>query len=988
MTTPNTPAEATASSFGLAAVDPPIPMLILERDFRIRWISTAAVRELQLRPERLIGRSWYELFPASRARRELHEALCSGTRDALDLSRVPLSLGCGTRYFSLRLRPLRAADGSIESILGVGEDVTSQVVAERALAANEARFRAISAHSTDIVVISAADGTVTFENGAVERILGPRRNSRSVISIYDNMHPDDLQRARELFERLVTNPEVGVTENIEVRKRHEDGTWRWLEFTASNLLDDPAVNGVVLNGRDITERKIAVLALRDSQAHLAAAVGGTGIGLWESGTTGDCHWLDNWCERFDIDPCDGPDRLQRWFTRIHADDLERYMRSDADVVRGDAEQYAVEYRILTRSGRWRWLHERGTVVEREAAGGVKRFIGVCFDIDEQKQLEAALRAAQDRYDLAINAARLPVWEYDVPSDTVRGNVFWHRATGYELTAAEARERRETWLSDVHPEDVARHDRVYTSALADESGFYQSEFRVRLPSGDYRWLLDRGRVVARTPDGQPLGVVGVSIDIDQQKRLQAQLRESEVRLETAIVGSDIGLWDWNVAADALRWLSDWPIRKGLRTASSPDTLHDLLSAAHPQDRARLEADIRSAITGGQDFVEAEYRALSVRQETCWVQVRAKVVERGSDGRALRIVGACLDVDVRRRAEETIHTQALVLQTMREGVVLLDRAGHIELTNAAFDRLFCSSAQDLTGSSISDLIGVRSADKASRSAGERRLERLRNQTGACDVLFRRRDGTEFTGEVVTAAVAPESAGRWLAVVWDVSERKRLEQEVLDIASTERRRFGYELHDGLCQELTGVVLIIRAMATILSRGTPPTVRQLDDVVDLISAASESARAMARGLSPVTLDRGGLAPALKLLVNRARKVYNVDVRLRCKVPIELAIEETTANHLYRIAQESISNAVKHGKARTVTVRLWVDDSCVRLSVTDDGAGLPAGAFHGPGMGLKVMEYRTRLMGGVIDVVRRRGGGTAIHCVCPVSLSPRTTAA
>ena len=112
-------------------------MLILERDLRIRWVSSAAVCELKLDPARLIGRSWYDLFPESRSRRALHEALVRGERDAIDLPRVPLSLGCGTRYFSLRLRPLRAADGSVESILGLGEDVTVQVTAEQAVIKSE-----------------------------------------------------------------------------------------------------------------------------------------------------------------------------------------------------------------------------------------------------------------------------------------------------------------------------------------------------------------------------------------------------------------------------------------------------------------------------------------------------------------------------------------------------------------------------------------------------------------------------------------------------------------------------------------------------------------------------------------------------------------------------------------------------------------------------------------------------------------------------------
>jgi signal transduction histidine kinase len=263
-------------------------------------------------------------------------------------------------------------------------------------------------------------------------------------------------------------------------------------------------------------------------------------------------------------------------------------------------------------------------------------------------------------------------------------------------------------------------------------------------------------------------------------------------------------------------------------------------------------------------------------------------------------------------------------------------------------------------------------------ERLVEGLRNQTGTCDILFRRRDGTEFTGEVVTAAIALASGKRWLAVVQDVSERKRLEQEVLDIANRERRRFGHELHDGLCQELTGVALMLRSIATHLRRNLLPTHRQIEDLIALVTGAIDSARAMAHGLSPVTLDRGGLVSALSALAHRARESYGVDIRLRSKVPPGLTIDEATASHLYRIAQEAINNAAKHGHARAITVALQAHDDKVQLSVSDDGIGLPDGAIHGPGMGLKIMAYRARMIRGVVDVTPRRGGGTRVQCVCP----------
>jgi PAS domain S-box-containing protein len=122
-----------------------------------------------------------------------------------------------------------------------------------------------------MILISDADGTLTFESNAVEQILGPRLTPRPVISIYDNMHPDDLPLARELFEKLVGDPTIGQARDIEIRKRHNDGSWRWLHVTASNLLNDPAVHGVVMNARDVTERRIAEQALRESEQQLRAS---------------------------------------------------------------------------------------------------------------------------------------------------------------------------------------------------------------------------------------------------------------------------------------------------------------------------------------------------------------------------------------------------------------------------------------------------------------------------------------------------------------------------------------------------------------------------------------------------------------------------------------------------------------------------------------------------------------------------------------------
>ena len=232
-------------------------MLIVERGLRIRWISQAAIKEFGIRPEHIVGRSWYDLFPESHTGARCTTSCSAASEPHLICPASPSQWAAARAIFPCTCDPC-APPTAPSSPVGLGEDVTTLVEAEHALRTSEERFRAISMHSRDMVLISAADGTLTFESEAVEQILGPRRTPRPVITIYDNMHPEDLPLARELFEKLVNDPAVGAERDIEIRKSvMKICSWRWLHVTASNLLDHPAVRGIVLNARDATDRRRA-----------------------------------------------------------------------------------------------------------------------------------------------------------------------------------------------------------------------------------------------------------------------------------------------------------------------------------------------------------------------------------------------------------------------------------------------------------------------------------------------------------------------------------------------------------------------------------------------------------------------------------------------------------------------------------------------------------------------------------------------------------
>jgi PAS domain S-box-containing protein len=302
-----------------------------------------------------------------------------------------------------------------------------------------------------------------------------------------------------------------------------------------------------------------------------------------------------------------------------------------------------------------------------------------------------------------------------------------------------------------------------------------------------------------------------------------------------------------------------------------------------------------------------------------------------------------------------------------VVLVTLDGRIEFTNPAFDRMFGRRSGELTGTCVSDL-----------SYGRQGLLELHGRGGTRDMLFRRRDGSQFAGEVLSAEIELSGEKRILVVVQDVSERKQLESEIIEIANRERRRLGADLHDGLGQELTGISLMMRSLAKRAALAAIDPAPELNEIIALVNHAIESSRKMALGISPVTLECGGLLPALHTLVAWSRDSYNIDVRLRLSVRSPLLIGESAAAHLYLIVQEAINNAVKHGRARSIAVNLRTNRLLVALSITDDGDGIAETGARGAGMGLKLMQYRCAVIGGVLRIKRLPHGGTRIRSICP----------
>jgi PAS domain S-box-containing protein len=216
----------------------------------------------------------------------------------------------------------------------------------------------------------------------------------------------------------------------------------------------------------------------------------------------------------------------------------------------------------------------------------------------------------------------------------------------------------------------------------------------------------------------------------------------------------------------------------------------------------------------------------------------------------------------------------------------------------------------------------------------------------------------------------------------ERKRLESEILEISEREQRRIGQDLHDGLGQHLRGIAYISHALHERLARQGKPEAADSGRITKLLDEAVEGARSLARGLFPVELEAGGLMKALRAFATAASRTYRISCRFACPRPV-LIHDNPTAIHLYRIAQESVQNAIRHGRATRVVIALSARKGAVKLRITDNGRGFPRTLPETRGMGLEIMKYRARMIGGSLRHNTSIGRGATLTCVLPAPGRP-----
>lgn len=220
----------------------------------------------------------------------------------------------------------------------------------------------------------------------------------------------------------------------------------------------------------------------------------------------------------------------------------------------------------------------------------------------------------------------------------------------------------------------------------------------------------------------------------------------------------------------------------------------------------------------------------------------------------------------------------------------------------------------------------------------------------------------------------AKRTTALSNEITQRKLLEREILDLAEGERHKLGQDLHDGLCQHLTAISLAGKVLEERLRATSKAESEAAATLVELLQEGIHLCRNIAKGLYPLELDGQGLMNALEVLVNTHSSLSGIPCLFECDAPV-IVSDRTAANHLYRIAQEALTNALKHSNATSIKVSLENTDSGLQLAVHDDGKGCSAGPGPNEGLGVRIMKHRADIIGAQLIISDGAPRGTVVTC-------------
>lgn len=891
------------------------------------------------------------------------------------------------RWFSDRFQVVKDDDGRPLYWVGVSRDVTEQKEMEDALRRSETNLQiALDAAELGPWHWNIVTGELSWSPQCLALYGLPSNTSISYDRFLGSVHPDDRERVREALREAVENRSEYM---IEKRVILPDGSTRW---TASqgHCSYDEAGQPLRMDGvsYDITKRKEAEQALLESEdryrslfaSSLDAALLATADGRILAANPAACRMF-------------GMSEAELIMVgRYGLVDLSDSRLRPAMEERNRTGRFYGELTFIRRDGT-KFEGEIASVIIPTQTGDDRASV-VIRDITDRKRAEAALAKSRSMLLETEKIGNVGGWEFDIDTKQQVWTEEVYRIHEVDLTYKPTVEEGIHFYTPASRPIIARA----VQRAIEHGEPFDVELEITTARGNLRQVHAIGKA-----DLEHRRVFGFFQDISARKQAEEALRRLNETLEQRVAERTEAL---RVSEERFRRHAEH-LQDVLYSVDKETREFRYVSPAFERVFGYTADDIRNmggrvgflkqVVVESAMSIDEQQRRLErltsqpeagvwFRDEEWWrcksgtlKCVEDRWIPVYESGRLVSTEGLLCDITDHKRAEEALRGSEeryhSLINNLNVGVYRNTFDGRFLEANPALARIHgFESVNELLNTRVVDIY----QDPVDRQVYLADLSRAGSVTGY-ELRLKKKDGTLiYCSVTATAHRAPDGSVDWVdGILEDITERKRLEDQLLEISEREQRRIGQDLHDGLCQHLAGVGFMSKALAQKLAVTAPTEAADARTVANLIRQAISEARSIATGLHPVKKEPNATMVTLQELATNIEGMFRVHCTFTCDPPV-LIEDNNAATHIYRIAQEAVNNALRHGKARNIWITLADANRRVTLTVKDDGKGIPQSFPATRGIGIDIMTHRARVIGGTFHIGRAPEGGTVLTCSFP----------
>ncbi|HVM31569.1 MAG TPA: PAS domain S-box protein [bacterium] len=962
------------------AVRPPTPPLedfwkaFLENSPLIFWsmnldgvveFSTGKGLEwMGVKPKDRVGKSVFEIY------RE-YPLILQNLRRALSGESFTEILRVGEMVFEVKFIPRRDARDRLVGSIGVATDVTGLQRTEELMDRREQHYRSLIENSHDVIYILDEQGHRIYESPSVEKVLGYRPGERAGQSVYEYIHPEDHANVRNVFEKLALAP--GVTYRVELRARHKAGGWRYVEVAITNLLQDPAVRGWVINFWDITELKRAAEIVEKQEQYYRAL-------------TENTHELVVLLDREAVIRYATPsiqkilgyalaDRIGKNFLDwVHPEDLYRTKEIFTQTYLATGRTLAADFRARHRDGGWRFLEASVTNLFNHPA--VEGMILNARDVTERKKADEALRDRERYFRALTENAYDVVYVMDKEGRRFYESPSTERVLGYRPGD---RDPLQTF-SYLHPDDQAAGRAAFQRALAEPGVPVSAQLRTRHKDG--RWIHMEVVATNLLDVSSVRGVVVNCRDITERKAAEEDLRHSEERFRNLIESSHdvVNLFD---AEGAILYVSP-SVKRVLGYDPSELAGQKSWEWIHPEDLGPTRPVFMDVLMSPGQARTAQIRLR--HKAGSYRHIDLTLVNQLANPAVGGVIAIYRDVTEHQKAGEALRKSEENFRTLIEKLpdaMVVHTEQQVHYVNEALLRLLgYGGPEELVGKPPLQMLHP--DDQESVLERIRRLKPFEGFNPPEEKRMRRKDGSYIQVESVSFSIRFEGTPMVVAVARDLTDRKAQEQALLKY---ERLGAIGEMAAGMAHEIRNPLSGIQLSAEYLLKkygAAPEAAEQIKNILDQAARLGQ--------LVNDTLDYSRDKAAHEKEVVDVMALFRTSLRLaqvqygpghrrfqiQWKLDWNLYFLKATPHRIQQVLVNLILNAFQAlGEAGTVTLACEKRDGWIALSVADDGPGLAdkdldrlfepffTTKTSGSGLGLSVSRKIAQAHGGRITARR-----------------------